>query len=252
MILSIYKYHVIRGTILIILIFVKHFLEVFMSKQNRLKILPDKIFQELWNRAESKKDSSADEYVSYFLSAKSEGRIDFYRKYSIDEITAGELLTNIYEANRLSFRSILNEAKVKKAEISRIFCIPIRTIEDWYSDKNKCPSYIRLMLLRHYYLIYLGKYITLESEQRRKELKPSTYNKVEKSTQKDKTEKNESTLLDDIDKLLEEIETDEPLISYEDYRRSRNDLEKPYSSPISEILQRTDYLRERMERRRKQ
>ena len=81
-----------------------------------------------------------------------------------------------------SFRNILDKAGVKKSEIANTFCIPIRTIEDWYTGKNICPAYIRLMLIRHYYLINLGKYVYLDSEQKRKLNKPKVYNVKEKES----------------------------------------------------------------------
>ena len=38
--------------------------------------------------------------------------------------------------------------KVSRAEFSRRYNIPIRTLENWESGKSKCPYYVRQLLER--------------------------------------------------------------------------------------------------------
>lgn len=38
--------------------------------------------------------------------------------------------------------------KVSRAEFSRMYNIPIRTLENWESGKSKCPDYVRQLLER--------------------------------------------------------------------------------------------------------
>lgn len=38
--------------------------------------------------------------------------------------------------------------KVSRAEFSRRYNIPIRTLENWESGKSKCPDYVRQLLER--------------------------------------------------------------------------------------------------------
>lgn len=125
-----------------------------------VKVIPDKIFHILWNNA--KKFELLDDYIKYFTSIKSKGYIDFYKECNINEIDIFVTLSNIYKAANLSFKEIVELAGVKKIEISNIFCIPIRTIEDWYAGKSKCNDYIRLMFIRHFELLDLGKHVQNE------------------------------------------------------------------------------------------
>ena len=100
-----------------------------------VKVIPDKIFHILWNNA--KKFELLDDYIKYFTSIKSKGYIDFYKECNINEIDIFVTLSNI-------------------------FCIPIRTIEDWYAGKSKCNDYIRLMFIRHFELLDLGRHVQNE------------------------------------------------------------------------------------------
>ena len=125
-----------------------------------VKVIPDKIFHILWNNA--KKFELLDDYIKYFTSIKSRGYIDFYKECNINEIDIFVTLSNIYKAANLSFKEIVELAGVKKIEISNIFCIPIRTIEDWYAGKSKCNDYIRLMFIRHFELLDLGRHVQNE------------------------------------------------------------------------------------------
>lgn len=45
----------------------------------------------------------------------------------------------------LSIRRISGK---KRAEFSRIYGIPVRTLEDWESNRRKCPEYVLMLLER--------------------------------------------------------------------------------------------------------
>ncbi len=38
--------------------------------------------------------------------------------------------------------------KISRAEFSRRYNIPVRTLENWESGKSKCPDYVRQLLER--------------------------------------------------------------------------------------------------------
>ena len=38
--------------------------------------------------------------------------------------------------------------KISRAEFSRKYNIPVRTLENWESGKSKCPDYVRQLLER--------------------------------------------------------------------------------------------------------
>lgn len=133
------------------------------KRRPRLRILPDKAFRKIWDKANS--GLTLEEYMRIFTgSSAGKPYVDF-KRYYIDYVESLDLLKAVYEAAQLSFFDILQKSGKRKSEISDMFCIPIRTIEEWYSGKNRCSTYIRLMLLKQFHLLSLGnKYIKLESE----------------------------------------------------------------------------------------
>ncbi len=124
--------------------------------QKRLKIIPDRIFHKIWNISA---DCREDDYISNALSDKNFP----FKKYGLDYVEAADVLKKIYKYKHASFKDILDKTGYKKSEISHIFCIPIRTIEDWYNGNSNPPAYILLIMLKYFHLFSLGKYIRLQS-----------------------------------------------------------------------------------------
>lgn len=146
-----------------------------MKTIKRTKILPDRIFHKLWDEAVKCEDSNS--FIWTFSNPLSEKCIQFKEKYDIDIVTTVYLLNRIYEMAHFEFREILELAEKKQADVSHIFCIPTRTVQDWYSGKNKCPSYVILMLLKQFHLFQLSKYVKLQSEIEFYRSKPNVYDK---------------------------------------------------------------------------
>lgn len=142
--------------------------------RNKIKIIPDRLFFKLWREANSYKYLNVNDYVSVFTSYNSKSLVDL-KKYNLDYLEFTNILSNIYTVSNLSFEDIIKKVGCKKADISNIFCIPIRTVEDWYKNIHPCPSYIRLMIIRNFYLLDLGKYIYLESDISKIKNKPKVY-----------------------------------------------------------------------------
>lgn len=44
------------------------------------------------------------------------------------------------------FRELLGLMGLSQSECSRLFCIPLRTVQDWATDRHAPPPYIRLLL----------------------------------------------------------------------------------------------------------
>lgn len=147
-----------------------------MARQ-RLKIIPDRIFHKIWDCIDDYEDR--DEYIS---SLSTNSGMFNYDSYGITYQECIYLLKNLYEGKKMTFKEMLGAAGVKKSEISHIFCIPIRTVEDWYSGKNRTPSYIKLMLLKQYHMLDLGKYVRLASTIEYIKTQPSIYIKRYQST----------------------------------------------------------------------
>ena len=144
-----------------------------MSRQ-RLKVIPDRIFHKLWDKVDDFDDPEA------FISEISLNTSFFnYNKYGITHEECLELLKSVYMAKNRTLKDILDEVSLKKSDISHIFCIPIRTVEDWYAGRNRTPSYIILMLLKHFHLLNLGKYVRIESMLIHARTQPAIYEKHE-------------------------------------------------------------------------
>lgn len=45
-------------------------------------------------------------------------------------------------------REIREKAGMSRAEFSRVYGIPVRTLEDWEAEKRKCPDYVTKLLRR--------------------------------------------------------------------------------------------------------
>ena len=48
----------------------------------------------------------------------------------------------------MNITEMRNNIGVSRAEFSRRYNIPIRTLENWESGKSKCPDYVRQLLER--------------------------------------------------------------------------------------------------------
>lgn len=151
-------------------------------RKPRVKIIPDREFHRLWDQA--KRYSVSDDYIKAMIGDIGENPCMNYKKYHLDYVEYLDMLRLIYEMSVLTFRGILEQTGKRKSEISHIFCIPIRTVEEWYTGGNSCPVYIRLMLLKHFHLFNLGKYIKLESEVEYFATFPAIYEKRAESENK--------------------------------------------------------------------
>lgn len=54
------------------------------------------------------------------------------------------VMGNIWDAVHRPFRGILTDANITRAEFSRCFYVPLRTVENWLAEIREPPLYIRL------------------------------------------------------------------------------------------------------------
>ena len=208
----------------------------------RMRIIPDRLFYIFWQEAE--KTENKTDYIRKFTLVGSSDYVDFIGKYHLEYEEGVSMLNEIYDKAKLSFKEILQLAKKKKADISNTFCIPIRTVEDWYSGKSKCNAYIRLALLRQYHLLFLGKYIRTEAENEFKQTIPSVYKKKAATTQiksdekassfKETSEKENADALEEVDDLLSFFRKKRESMPTVSFVETRSVLEK--TSFIDDIL----------------
>lgn len=232
-----------------------------MPVKQRVKIIPDKLFFTFWKAASEGYNKQT--YINNFTSATSADFVDFKKKYGIYYEEAAEMLSNIYEAANMSFSEIIEKTGKKKSQIRDIFCIPQRTLEDWCYGKAKPNQSIKLMILRQFHLLHLGKYIHVQSEIEFAELKPRVYKKrelPEKQEDDVKEEKYTQEITEEDKREQEYLKEREqnltPVKSYQDMSDEEFDwiLNNIKDSPkeqeekirnaarVSKILRNTDYL----------
>lgn len=214
------------------------------TQRKRKKVITKKLFYALWEGAE--KASTKEEYMRRYSNAAAKELKHAREKGGLKYTEYLFILNECYEKQQLTFREIVDYAHATKAEISKTFCIPIRTVEEWYNGNNRCNSYIRLMILRHYYLFDFGKYIYTETDEEHDELKPKIYNKndskdthkVHELPEEDEQEDDESEF-DDIDNYLQSLQ------------KRRQEMRLYENDTARSVLERTSFIDEILNRRKK-
>lgn len=102
--------------------------------------MTDKLFQSLWKDALSQ--PSKEMYICEY------GYPDWFDEISQDPQEIVEILGNIHDVAHMPLKEIIKNSGMTQAGFATKFCIPIRTIQDWVSGKNKCRDYDRLMFCR--------------------------------------------------------------------------------------------------------
>lgn len=77
--------------------------------------------------------------VDYYASER--GWQEWMEEYSAEEVAG--ILKRIY---RLANHSLKDTREVSRAEFSRNYSIPIRTLEDWDSGNREMPIYVKTLL----------------------------------------------------------------------------------------------------------
>lgn len=54
------------------------------------------------------------------------------------------ILSMIWDSVHRSFRDILTDGDISRAEFSRQFSVPLRTVDNWLGGVSGCPLYARL------------------------------------------------------------------------------------------------------------
>lgn len=150
--------------------------------KHRKKLITNKSFAAMWDassKAKSYRELCSMAYESKYFNPK---YLEKNSGIGIEEFYTA--LEKVYEAYNTSFFNIMEKAEISNSGLRDCFCIPEKSIEAWKSGRNKCPDYIRLMLLRYYHLINLGKYIYTEEYENYLNSIPKVY--VESEKDKDK------------------------------------------------------------------
>lgn len=200
------------------------------------RILNDRTFHKLVD--EVKHYQSEQEYISSLIRNK----LFNYKEIGLNYEEATQLLKIIYTNINKSLKTIMKECKCTKSEVSHIYCIPIRTIEDWYIEKNRCPNYIKILILKQFHKFKLGNYIKLQSDITHDETKEKTYITSEKCKPQ-KLNKNNP-----IEKEIEKPERIYAPQNWYDYHLPQNI--KGRSTKTKQLLEDTAYIDQLIKRRK--
>ena len=203
-----------------------------MAKEEKVQsIIPDSLFFELWMTAEKTEDKNG--YISQTLGHASKKLARFVRENQIQTKSVADMLGKIYDLSHLDFCQIVQISGKRKSQIRDIFCIPIRTIEDWYVGKNRCPAHVRLMLLKHFLLLDLGTGVCLESElcHQQPEM-PDMIMMEENPHAISQLQANKETC------KLPALNTSRSSAEKEQYARARKDLSEEKANNVNEMINR--------------
>ena len=107
--------------------------------------MTDTLFAKLWRDA--LKQPSLEMYIGEY------GYPEWFDEISEDLDEVVSALTAIHRVAHMSVREMLKEAKLTQNAFAVKFCIPLRTVENWSEEVNKCPDYTRLLIARQLKLL---------------------------------------------------------------------------------------------------
>lgn len=64
------------------------------------------------------------------------------------DLSTADALRRIWMAAAAHFRDLLRELGLGQTELARRYQIPLRTVQNWASGVNDCPTYTRMMIAR--------------------------------------------------------------------------------------------------------
>ena len=74
-------------------------------KNNRIKVLPDKVFESIWKKSENYDDIVV--FIKDMTNPMNNDYIDLYKSYNISIIKSHDILREIFRCSHLSFKDIL-------------------------------------------------------------------------------------------------------------------------------------------------
>ena len=102
----------------------------------------DAIFSNLWGEALTAADQDA--YVSDWSISS------IWGDDPTDDVPQDRIayLSRLWDAAHMSIRQIVDASGLKQSAFATRYCIPYRTVQDWYGGRRQAPDYVRLMLIR--------------------------------------------------------------------------------------------------------
>ena len=131
-----------------------------MGKQNvsRIKTIPAPVFYKMWHLAGD--FGNKYDYIRHFTSVFSKDYIDS-NKFEMPADQYISILMQVHKLHQISIKELVERSGLTKAGFGYKYCIPIRTIEEWYKE-DKSPDYVRLFILKDLGLFQLPRYVHIE------------------------------------------------------------------------------------------
>ncbi|MBO1141398.1 hypothetical protein FQS87_15935 [Enterococcus avium] len=95
-----------------------------------------KLFLSLYNEALG--------YVDVDMYVAERGWQDWMNDYPEDKV--GSILQEIFFLANSDLKTIREERGYSRAAFSRLFNIPIRSLEDWDAERRKMPDYVKALI----------------------------------------------------------------------------------------------------------
>lgn len=96
------------------------------------------------------------EYDDLEMRIAERGWQDWMDNFNSDQL--GNILTTIYNLSHMSIKEMRESEKMSRAQFSRIYNIPIRTLENWDAETRKMTSYDKMLIAYTFFMDdFLGK-----------------------------------------------------------------------------------------------
>lgn len=107
--------------------------------------MTDKLFCKLWKDALDQTDKEL--YIAEY------GYPEWFDEIGQDVSEINRVLGNIHDIAHMSIRDMIAVSGLSQAAFALKLCIPLRTVEDWATERRKCTDYNRLSYARNLGLI---------------------------------------------------------------------------------------------------
>lgn len=97
------------------------------------------------------------EYTDLDMFVAERGWQEWMDNFDNDKL--GDILTTIYALANMSIKEMRESKKMSRAQFSRIYNIPIRTLENWDGETRKMTSYDKMLIAYTFFMDdFLAKY----------------------------------------------------------------------------------------------
>lgn len=93
-------------------------------------------------------------YLIFSEAVASENRDAFISDWALssvfpvdsDPTENAEIIGSIWDVANMSVKDLCKKTKLSQVAISDRFCVPYRTVQEWYGGRRTCPQYFKLAM----------------------------------------------------------------------------------------------------------